>query len=377
MDTQLTRFEQLLAEFEQLEPFVAAEPTIFSIGSKGYFENPTTDILAFFCDSNGQHQLGDTALKAMLNCLPDEYHSLDSFLVEKPEREVRTEAGKRIDLLLESSDWVLVLENKIYHQQNNPFDHYERFVEEEQNQTRLKSKQKLFVVLSPSGTSPSTRWHGISYSQLIVKLKANLADQFISQPINKWTLLLREFILHLESLMSQPQLSLDTLDFVLDNLHQIKQLQETKVSTIELYQQTLHQQLQEELDVELFSKVVYWSGYPAIRFAYQDWPTDSDVVLFLDARKGNSFCINYYCGDINNDEERKIADEHFHELDCDRPWNEVEDTCRCYKARFDEYNQDTACKKIAHKLRIMDRFEKEIRPTLKIDRPMQSRGLQL
>ncbi|MFA0560843.1 PD-(D/E)XK nuclease family protein [Vibrio breoganii] len=377
METQLTRFEQLLAEFEQLEPFVAVEPTIFSIGSKGYFENPTTDILAFFCDSNGQHQLGDTALKAMLNCLPDKYHSLDSSLIEKPEREVRTEAGKRIDLLLESSDWVLVLENKINHQQNNPFAHYERFVKEEQNQARFKNKQLLLVVLSPSGESLPQGWYGISYPQLITELKAKLADQFISQPINKWTLLLREFILHLESLMSQPQLSLDTLDFVLDNLHQIKQLQETKVSTIELYQQTLHQQLQEELDVELLSKVVYWSGYPAIRFAYQGWPTDSDVVLFLDARKGNSFCINYYCSDINNDEERKIADEHFHELDCDRPWNEVKDTCRCYKARFDGYNQDIACKKIAHKLRIMERFEKEIRPTLKIDRSMQSRGLQL
>ncbi|MEY0629860.1 hypothetical protein AB7441_23170, partial [Providencia rettgeri] len=63
MDTNaLERMQQLLAEFKKLEPVEVAEPTIFSIGSKGYYENPTTDILAFFCDSNGQHQLGDTAL---------------------------------------------------------------------------------------------------------------------------------------------------------------------------------------------------------------------------------------------------------------------------------------------------------------------------
>lgn len=366
MDTQLLRFKQLLAEFEELEPFVAAEPTIFSIGSKGYFENPTTDILAFFCDSNSQHQLGDTALKALLSCLPDEYHTLDCSLVEKPEREVRTAAGKRIDLLLESSDWVLVLENKINHPQNNPFEQYEQFVKEEKNQIRFNNKQVLFVVLSRSGEPLPAGWHGISYPQLIMELKNTLADQFISQPINKWTLLLREFILHLESIMSQPSVNQQTLDFVLDNLQNIKQLQETKVSSIQQYQQSLLQHLQIELAVELVSKVVHWSGYPAIRFAYKNWPKNSVVVLFLDAREGKSFCINYYCGDISNEEERKRADEHYHEQDCGEPWNEVRETCRCYKARFDEISLNHICNKLTHKLRLMDQFEKEVRPTLNV-----------
>ena len=73
---------------------------------------------------------------------------------------------------------------------------------------------------------------------------------------------------------------------------------------------------------------------------------------------------------------RKIADEYYREQDCGQVWNEVSDTCRCYKARFEEHSLDTMRKKVAHKLQIMDQFEKEIRPTLKADKSTQSRGVE-
>lgn len=295
MDRQLTRLERLLAEFKELEPSAITEPTIFSIGSKGYFENPTTDILAFFCDNNGQHRLGDVALKALLNCLPVEYCSLDSSLIEKPEREVRTAAGKRIDLLLESSDWVLVLENKINHQQNNPFEHYESFVREEHNQARFSNKQVLFAVLSPSGESLPKGWHGVSYPQLITEFKAQLAEQFISQPINKWTLLLREFILHLESLMFQPSVNQQTLDFVLENLAEIKKVQDTKQQAISEYHQQLQAAIQSKIEKEISIRLQHWGGFPALRFSLSNWEeeAESDVVLFLSGDKAES-SINTY-----------------------------------------------------------------------------------
>jgi len=377
METKLSRFEHLLAKFNQLEPVEMPEQTIFSIGSKGYYENPTTDILAFFLDDKAAHGLGSLVLEALISTLPESINDIDCSLSLSPEREVQTEKGKRLDLLLESDQWVMVVENKIYHEQNNPFAEYENFIFK-QNIKRFQDKKALFVILSPNGTVPKkwTRWNGISYNTFIHSLKDKLANYFIEQPMNKWLILLREFLLHLENIMSQPQISLNTLNFVLDNLQQIKKIQDTKASTIQLYQQNLQQQLQTDLGAELYSKVVHWHGYPAIRFAYQDWPTDSDVVLFLDGREGKSFCINYYCSDITNDEERKIADKHYREQDCGTPWNEVHNTCRCYKARFEEYSLDTMRKKLDHKLRIMDHFEKEIRPTLKAEHTKRDQGIE-
>ncbi len=359
MDTQLTRFEQLLAEFEELEPFIAAEPTIFSIGSKGYFENPTTDILAFFCDSNGQHQLGDVALKALLNCLPVEYCSLDSSLIEKPEREVRTAAGKRIDLLLESSDWVLVLENKINHQQNNPFEHYESFVEEEHNQARFSDKQVLFVVLSPSGESLPKGWHGVSYPQLIMELKAQLAEQFISQPINKWTLLLREFILHLESLMSQPSVNQQTLDFVINNLAAIKEVQETKQRAISEYHQQLQTAIQSKIEKEVTIRLQHWGGFPALRFSLSNWEeeAESDVVLFLSGDNSES-SINTYAHLRNGVGENEADTLIAKGVNAER-WVEGRGQYRAYRIKTAAMTTEDISEYIGERLLELNAFEHE------------------
>ncbi|EMB3082796.1 PD-(D/E)XK nuclease family protein [Providencia rettgeri] len=359
MDTNaLERMQQLLAEFKKLEPVEVAEPTIFSIGSKGYYENPTIDILAFFCDSNGQHQLGDTALRALLTCLPKDYRSLDCALTEVPEREVKTQAGKRIDLLLESADWVMVLENKIYHQQNNPFDDYERFVREEQNQTRFAGKQVIFVVLSPTGEALPSGWHGISYPSLISALKTQLAEQFLSQPIHKWTLLLREFILHLESLMSQPSVNQQTLDFVLDNLSTIKELQETKQQAINDYHQRLKTALQSKLGKEIAIRLHHWSGYPALRFALASWKdTNSDVVLFLSGEKGES-SINVYAHLEGDSDESKADSLILTACNVER-WIEGNGTYRGYRIKLATMPEDDIIQFIGERLQELDTFERE------------------
>jgi hypothetical protein len=358
MDTQLTRFEQLLAEFEELEPFIAVEPTIFSIGSKGYFENPTTDILAFFCDSNGQHQLGDVVLKALLSCLPNEFQRLDSSLIEKPEREVRTAAGKRIDLLLESSGWVLVLENKIYHQQDNPFDHYECFVKEEQK-ARFNNKQELFVVLSPSGESSQDNWHGISYPQLIVELKAKLADHFISQPINKWTLLLREFILHLESLMSQPSVNPQIIDFVLNNLAAIKEVQETKQKAISEYHQQLRAAIRSKIEKEISIRLQHWGGFPALRFSLSNWneEVESDVVLFLSGDKSES-SINTYAHLRNGVRENEADTLIAKGINVER-WVEGRGQYRAYRIKSAAMTTEAIIEYIGERLLELNAFEHE------------------
>lgn len=281
MEVQLATFRTLLDEFKHLQPLNRPEPSIFSIGTQGYYENPTTDILAFFVDDNGPHQLGVTALTALFDCLPPEFHELDYSLVQTPEREVSTKAGKRIDLLLEGTNWVLVVENKIYHTQNNPFEHYQSFIQTEQAQ-RFANKTPIFVVLSPEGERAPDGWHAISYKMLISSLKVQLAEQFIAQPINKWSLFLREFILHLESLMSQPTVHQQAIEFILSNLKVIKDLQQVKQQAINEYHQYLKAALQTRFGQDIAIRLHSWGGDPALRFALSHWPdSPPDVVLHL------------------------------------------------------------------------------------------------
>lgn len=291
METRLSRFEQLLREFNQLQPLNLVEPNIFSIGSKGYYENPTTDILKFFINTNGQHQLGNTVLNALFSCLNAETQSFDCSLVAEPEREVMTKTRKKIDLLLEGNDWVMVIENKIFHHQNNPFDDYMSFVQTSSRES-FAGKKGVFVVLAPDKEPLPPEWQYVSYGNFISTLKQHLAEKFISQPVNKWVLLLREFVLHLESLMSQPSVNKDTLDFVLNNLSTIKDIQETKEQALKQYQQQLKSQLQNMLNQEVIIRIHNWDGYPALRFALPTWrDTEADVVLLL---KGNDEPISFH-----------------------------------------------------------------------------------
>lgn len=126
------------------------EPSIFALGGRGYFENPTTDLLAFFLDPSQVHGKGDCFLQALLNCLPD-VNELQTTLRAPPQREVSTQNGNRIDLLLLGDDWDLLLENKILHSQINPFSDYEEYADGLKDD---KCRRRLCVVLSPPRSLP-------------------------------------------------------------------------------------------------------------------------------------------------------------------------------------------------------------------------------
>lgn len=359
----LSRVQRLLDKIKSIRIEEEPEPSIFSIGSRGYYENPTTDILAFFCDTDAAHGLNDLVLNALLSCT-DKLQPLDSMLIESPQREVVTSTGKRIDLLLESQDWVIVLENKVFHLQNNPFEDYESFIKDGLLQQRFEGKKAIFVVLSPTGIAEHTNWVGISYLRLIRSIKQQLAEHFFNKPLNKWTILLREFLLHLENTMATPTLSKQSIDFVLGNLTEFKAAQKLQKNAIKAYQQSLLQELQLKLGCNIQTTIHTWDGFPAIRFSYESWGNESDVVLFLDGRESKSFCINYFSADINTDDKRAIADQHFKEDDTDKPWNEIKETFRCYKAHFASLDDDSITNKLAHKLKLMNAFETDIRPSL-------------
>ncbi len=358
----IDQLKLLLNHVKSLPSPELPEPTLFSIGGRGYYENPTSDVLAFFCDSEGAHGLGSLMMDALFNALNklkmEDFPFDDFSVIAEPEREVTTKSNKRIDLLLEGNEWVMVIENKIYHQQNNPFKTYQRHI---QTNNRFLSKIPIYVVLSPKGSAPED-WLSLNYTQLLDSLREKLAYAFIDQPLNKWLVLLREFILHMEGIMSGSTMPLETMDYVLDNLNELKKAQDLKQKVVSAFQKELLQQLQNAHPKQkIGTKLHHWHGYPAIRFNFDSWDTQSDVVLFLDGRKEKAFCINYYATDIINEEQRNHADGLLQEEDCSNKWNESSNTIRCYRAKFDTFDKTIAFQRLSHKLSLMDKFETKVR----------------
>jgi hypothetical protein len=60
--------ESLLPSIKNLSSIksITREKTIFDIGGKGYFENPLTDLLAFYSDPDEEHGFGDILIQELL-----------------------------------------------------------------------------------------------------------------------------------------------------------------------------------------------------------------------------------------------------------------------------------------------------------------------
>lgn len=349
--------ENLLSAANSLPLPEPPEPTIFSIGGRGYYENPTTDLLAFYCDPEGPHQLGDRVLRALFECLAGGSAPASYSLQSSPAREVITNYG-RVDLLLEGNDWVLVVENKIFHDQINPFDDYVKYVTD-----NFKGKIQYYIVLSPQGTAPPG-WQGISYPSLLVNLKSALAEVFYDLPVNKWMVLLREFVLNLEQIMdTSKKVPEATVEFFLEHLSDIGSVVTRKDEAMRSFQIDLHKWLQEQIPNDVVQyKWDSWHGYPALRFFFDGMYEKSSVALFLDGRKDKGFRLNWYIQDIQNDVQRAQADNFMSAEGNNKPEDEDRKRIRCYSKPVPGGNIDRMKSMLKEALEKIREFEKVIRP---------------
>jgi hypothetical protein len=222
---KIEKIKKLLKEAALHHRSNSRESTLFDIGMRGHFENPTTEVLAFFCDAKAEHKMGSLVVDSFLSLIFRKTNlsaTYEENSLSQPQREVRTENNKRIDLLLSSDTWIMAIENKIYHKQVNPFEEYETFVNSIIKSDSSTEQQPLFVLLSPSGkvAEPDKHkiWCGISYSELIGEVKYRLKDHFYDQPFSKWVIILKDFLLHLENIMTKEKLNSEQDEFIFENV---------------------------------------------------------------------------------------------------------------------------------------------------------------
>ena len=284
----MDEFEQFLTEVPKHVP-EPKETTIFSLGGRGYYENPTSDLLAFFLKPDREHRLGNLFLDAFLECLepgPENHLGPDVSV----EREVPTGTGGRMDLVLKGRDGVLLIENKIYHhQQFNPFDEYRKYGE------KVRCKRPLLLaVLSPDGRSSHPDWHGVSYRDYCVKISEGLDAVPAGDARSKWWCFAREFVIHLQNELYSPAMMSDQITFA--EQHEF-QLQEAKKLAV-AYRQFLNERLREVL-AEKFPDHGIWTkddGW-GIRCKSTPWG-NSDIVWWSEvSEKETTYGMNVYLCD--------------------------------------------------------------------------------
>lgn len=301
--------EGLLDDFRKVRKHTR-ETTLFEVGGRGHFENPITDLFAFFLDPRAEHQFASEVLSALLSVLPASVQpdADDWYLIRSPRREWVTSSQKRIDLVLESDRWVLALENKVFHTLENDLGDYE---EDTYARIAAKGQRRLIkVVLSPRGdTNSSLGWIGLTYSDVVMALKARLGSLFAEHAGSKWLLFLREFVLHLENTTMMESISDDQEDFVLERLGEVEALVQAKDRSLQVIRDRLANNLTESLaqyGVEVESWQDNWQAGPAMRFKPSQWDSRSVLTLHLPFKDPGAALLICYI-DVKAGEPAELA----------------------------------------------------------------------
>lgn len=245
------------------------EKTFFDIGLRGHYENPTTELLAFYLNPNNCHGLGQAFLNGLLKAANIDIEEFGNF--ESIEREHSLDGG-RIDLLLTGEMGAIVIECKVFAHQNNPFKAYKEYIE----RSFSNKKHKHFIVLSIDGSCQDNGWSGLSYAEFINATKPYLGETLIKNQLNKWAVLALELITHLERL-KEDLMNQETFKFVQENLQDIRKL---AVMENDFYN-SIHNKIKEQLETqEVSMKIHTWPGdIKVLRFSINGRTVQNDCTL--------------------------------------------------------------------------------------------------
>ena len=253
----LTEANKLIQQFKQIQFPKGHRKSFIEIMGLNHLENVSSKTLAFFLDTTENHDLEDLVLNSLLKAAGKEIgYQLHS---KKIIREKSTDKG-RVDLWIETSDFIIVIENKIkHHADNNPFPDYIAHAQANNED----AKELIFILLAID--KPNVMPNGFKFvshfdlsKQILNALghKSLQADQY-------YLTYLIDYISAIEKLNPNSEygkMQMDIVNFYRNNREVLEKIEseENKESVYQYYEQRLQEinsELQ-ELGLELFPENV-------------------------------------------------------------------------------------------------------------------------
>jgi hypothetical protein len=277
----------------------ANEPTLFAVGGRGYYENPTTDLLKFFLNPDAKHGLGDLFLSSYLECMKKSHLELNTKKGVDVQSQVITDKGNFIDLQITGPDWCLIIENKIRHWDANDFTDYE-------NHANRPGKQKpIFSILSPNGRDKhnnGTCWVGVSYKNYLYELLGKMPELDSYNYLSKWKLFAREFILHLKNELYPPPMTHEEAAKVEKYANQIAEAEKLAWQYREFIRQELKLRLEAIVDGNEFGIHEDWRDFCWLGFrcTSRQWNDNANNKIYLfSPGTGGKFFVQVYLADMS------------------------------------------------------------------------------
>lgn len=199
----------LLDELAKLPERIERPPTFMEIGGYPHYENVCSNFLAFFFDPEGVHGLGSLFLDALLEAIGDGEAALSGSI--SVEREVTTDEGNRIDLLITSDSHVILIENKIFAGVANPFEDYANYVDKEE--FRGLTKDKILLTLKTASEGGESGFVNLTYPTLIEYVRSMLGYH-ASNADTRYLMIALDFLNTLESLQEGSRMNREFIELL-------------------------------------------------------------------------------------------------------------------------------------------------------------------
>lgn len=303
-ENEIQKYENLLFKAKEYK-IPEKELTIFDTALKNHHENPTTELLSFFLDPEQKHGLETSFYDGFIDAIKhyDEYKLFEFGQIITLETQQSTQDGKYIDLWIETDTALIIVEVKVHHIQNNPFKNYIKWAESKlkeinKDRTDLESKKRLVpLILSPNGKSNISGWTGISFTDFTEMVQSTLGFQIIKNPLSKWALFARDFLLHLNSFNELLDTDMESLKFVVDNMSNIQDLVTLRENVYQEIIDHINNEIQQSIGetYQVGLRRHTWGNTPAFRFIGNNWKDWSDTVLNLHIGDSPMGCkVNMY-----------------------------------------------------------------------------------
>lgn len=239
---KVNQAERTVQEFKKLKFPKNRRKTFLEIVGLNRLESISSKTLEFFLNTEEEHELDDLVLQASLKCINKNFnHQLHT---KNSKLEFSTNLG-RIDIFIETDEFVVAIENKLdHHADNNPFDDYLTFLKEE-----YPAKEIFFILLAFD--KPKTKKalpeevQFVSHFELSHEILNNIGKKSLTANPYYLTFLL-DYISTMEAQnpkSEQFKMSKQIVDFYRNNREMLEQIQDeqNKESVYQYYEQQVNE----------------------------------------------------------------------------------------------------------------------------------------
>ncbi|MGI8910018.1 MAG: PD-(D/E)XK nuclease family protein [Rubrobacteraceae bacterium] len=213
--------EKLLDDFRALPGHVERPRTFMEIAGYPHYENVCSNILAFFMDPEESHRLETLVLDALAsagNIAAADEGVGGSVSVE---REIVTDAGNRIDILIESDDRAILIENKIYASASNPFGDYAAYLDRRIPDGR--AKHKLLLTVFPTDEGRKWDFTNLTYKEFVEQIRS-LLGRYVSVADTRYLTMFLDFLNTLEHLQRGTRMDQEFVEFLAERSDEVQNL---------------------------------------------------------------------------------------------------------------------------------------------------------